>query len=234
AADGFAGPRIYYAFCYPPGGGALLRRVSLDGSLLGDTSLAALGTEAVGLGRVSAPTGKWFIWNPFGRTIARLDPVTGVVEATATVPAMTSSTSRDGLVGSLGRGIGEWLAPGATAKMYLDPSIAVSPDGTRVYVLGVNSTRMEEMGGSSGVWVLDATSLRVVDRWGPTADFTSLRLSEDGRWVFAAGMPEFDAQGNRNDWPASVTAYDARTGQVRLIAGDLGQEWLFFASSGRP
>jgi hypothetical protein len=234
AGDGFASSTIYYAFCYPSGGRHVLRRVTLEGRDLGDISLHALGDG--GSGRVhDETTGKWFIWSPFARTIIRLDPATGRVEAIATLAMGTAGrTGPEALLASLGRRVGEWLAPVAMAKMYLDPSIALSPDGTRLYVLGVSSSSFEQMGGSTGVWVLDARSLSVVDHWRPTADFTSLLLSEDGRWAFAAGMPEFDAQGNRNDWPASVTAYDAATGNVRLIVGDLGQEWLFFASPRNP
>ena len=123
-----------------------------------------------------------------------------------------------------GRPVGQWLAPAAAAKTILQPSIALSPDGSRAYALGV--TRPERTdAGSTGVDVFDTVAMRAIDHWAPPADLVSVGVSPDGRLVYVAGAPEVDASGaQRLGAPASLIVFDASDGSVRLIAGSLGLE----------
>jgi hypothetical protein len=87
----------------------------------------------------------------------------------------------------------------------------------------------EDPGRPTGIWVIDTEQLAVIDRWEPIADFISLRLSADGTVVYAAGVPMAGANGEpAPSVEASVTGYDASDGTVRVIAGTLGRDWIYF------
>jgi hypothetical protein len=168
-----------------------------------------------------------FMWDPIVARLARIDLRTGVVDGatgTAAVPAMSPLDA----VASVGRQIGRWLAPPAAAKVLLQPALVASADGTRIYGLGVDGLGGDGGGGSRGIFAFDPRSLEPVGHWAPTADLTSLAISPDGRFVYAAGQEGVDAAGHQAAYPASVTVYDTTDGSVRLIAGNLGSVGLFF------
>ena len=228
-SDGAFATNDVYAQVCSVAGKTVLRRVAPDGSALGDTDLAALGIgETVlyfgaGLTVGSAPVG--FVWDPFSRSLVKIDRATGEVVAKTTLPGPTAATD-DPLAG-LVRSVGAWLAPTALAKMFLDPALAVSPDGTRLYLIGTNATSFTDVSaGSAGIWVVDTGTLGVLDHWRPTADFVSIAASRDGRFVYAAGLPDVGPDGQTAPFQASITVFDAATGRVRAIAGALGRDWL--------
>ncbi len=97
----------------------------------------------------------------------------------------------------------------------------LSADGKRLYALGVTGTDLTDAGGSAGIFTFDADPLRFDANLRPTADFSSLAVSPDGTLVYAAGMEGSDAGGHQTNQPASLTAYDAATGAVRAIFGNL-------------
>ena len=180
-----------------------------DPSVDGDTT--ALGGD----GRVL------YAWNPATSTMTRIDLGSGdrVDRAVGATTAARSPLNA----------FGDWLAPSVAAKSILRGAVVPSADGRRVYVLGVAAgPDSSELSGSAGVIVLDAATLNVIDRWAPTADFVSLTLSSDGRFLYAAGMPGVDANGRRSAQSASVTVFDTSDGSVRLIAGELGTDLLTF------
>ena len=216
---GFITSTTYDEICYLDSG-AILRRVDLAGRLLGDTSLGGANGVGFGLGTVADPTRHLlYAWDPFGRRLLRIDLTTGQITGTGTVPAPSADTDP---LSAAARALGDWLSPPAEAKTYLSPSLAISPDGSRLYALGTAAADPTSVsGGSTGVWVFDSASLAVLDHWAPQADYISLALNVDGTLVLAAGMPGADAAGIQNDQAASVTIYDAATGAVRAIAGQV-------------
>ena len=114
----------------------------------------------------------------------------------------------------------------------MDPALALSPDGSRIYALATTATNMTEGSASSaGILVLDAWTLRLVGHWRPLADLVSIRVSDDGRFVYAIGSAGGNDSGDR--WQASLTVHDAGTGEVREIVGNLGDNWLMFPNPGR-
>jgi hypothetical protein len=206
------------------GGGAqtTVRRIGPDGASLGDTTAShAAGIDGA-TSAVSPDGTALFVWNPQTLVLSRIDLASGVV-STAQGPAPTAQAN--GPLAALGR----WLAPSAAAKMLLRSGIVFSPDGSRVYALGVKGASFESSG-SSGLFVFDAQAPKFVGRWEPTADFVSLAVSPDGRFVYAAGMPAFDASGNNTSQPASITVFNAADGTVRLIAGQLSYGLITFAA----
>jgi DNA-binding beta-propeller fold protein YncE len=203
----------------------IVRRLALDGSRLDDTRVAGRSGIDGDMTAVS-PDGRYvFVWNPVSATLTRVDLATA---ETATGQGDIPAAGARGPLAAFG----DWLAPTAAAKSLLRGGVVVSPDGSRVYAIGVNAEATgPEAGGSTGVFVFDAASLASVGRWDPTADFASLAVSADGQLVYAAGLSGVDATGNSNShFSASITVFDARDGAVRLIAGQLGGEMLSFAA----
>lgn len=133
-------------------------------------------------------------------------------------------------VAALGRRVGQWIAPPVAAKSQLLPGMVLSPDGTRVYAIGVSSPGATDRG-SSGIFAFDASSLARLGSWAPTADFASIAVSADGLFVYAAAQGGIDAAGRTSPNGSSVTVFDTSDGSVRLIAGALGSSDLWFANS---
>jgi hypothetical protein len=206
------------------GGGTqtTVRRIGPDGVSLGDTT----ASHAVGIDgdttAVSPDGAALLVWNPQTLVLSRVDLASGAV-STAQGPAPTARA--DGPLAALGR----WLAPSAAAKMLLRSGIVFSPDGSRVYALGIKGASPESAG-SAGLYVFDAKAPSFVARWEPTADFISLAVSPDGQFVYAAGMPAFDAGGDNTSQPASITVFNAADGTVRLIAGQVSNGLITFAA----
>jgi hypothetical protein len=205
-----------------------VRRVGLDGSEAWRTPIPR-GQSEVGGGPLAARWGNAvFLWDPVAASIARVDLASG--ELTTSQPATAAGTGPLDAVAALGRRVGHWIAPSALAKVHLDPGLVVSPDGSRVYAIGVTSSNPEGSG-STGVFVFDAASLERLGNWDPTADFTSIAISADSRFVYASGQGGVNADGVASRNGASVTVFDASDGSVRLIAGTLGSAEIWFANS---
>jgi hypothetical protein len=225
-SGGWANNVTFYTVCSDP---AVFRSFRLDGSLVVETAMgpgAAVPEIVPGSSDiVDRATGRLFHWNASSRTLTRIDLATGRVTGTATAAQARTGPANpaDGLA-ALGRSVGQWLAPAAAAKTILQPSIALSPDGSRAYALGVTSPATTDAG-STGVDVFDTVAMHAIDHWAPLADLVSVGTSPDGRYVYVAGAPEVDATGARRiGAPASLIVFDASDGTVRLIAGALGLE----------
>jgi len=206
----------------------VIRRIASNGSLIGDVTVSS--AVADGMTSAVSPDGSAiFIWNPWSMTLTRVDLATGRT-TTGQAPPPTATTTN--LLTALGR----WLAPAVEAKVRLQSGIAVSPDGTRVYALGVRGVdgSGDATAGSSGVLVFDGATAAPVGQWSPTADFVSLAVSPDGAFVYAAGAPGVDAVGSLTNQPASITVFNAADGSARLVAGQLGSGFVTFPATTLP
>ncbi len=220
ADDGFASSSIYFAICAPDN---VLREVSLDGTPIGDS--AALPGGGTG-GLIDRAGGAYLGWDPMGGFLARVDLATRQV----TSHAIGSTASGEGPLEALGQRLRDWLVPSIAAKVFLSPAMVLSPDGTRLYVLGVGTQAGGSDLGSTGIWVVDPRTLEVVAHWPPTGDFTSMALSADGAELYAAAS-SVGSNGTTTVYvPASVTVFDTRNGTVKAIAGQLGEGMLRFAT----
>jgi hypothetical protein len=217
----------YYLICGEQAGGLTVRRFGLDGSAIGDTALPRTDREFSGGSLVARSGNSVFIWDPVAEVLSRVDLGTGSL--TSSQSAASSEGGPADAIGAIGRRIGNWIAPAALAKLLLDPGIVVSPDGGRVYAIGVGSPGPAGRG-STGIYAFDATSLAQVGHWDPTADFISIAVSADGEFVYASALGGVDADGVASRNGASVTVFDATDGSVRLIAGKLGSTDLWFAN----
>ena len=177
--------------------------------------------------------GRLWLWDPFGWWLTRVDLASGATQ-TRQLQRPTASAAGDELGGLL-QGLWAWFAPSAEAKMLIQPAMAFSPEAKRLYLVASASPSPQDGAGSAGILVIDPDTLDVLDRWAPFADVGSIAVSADGRFVYAAGLPGVDASGAvARTWEASLAAYDACTGEVRLIVGRLGSSWLFFRATDDP
>lgn len=229
----FASADVLVATC---GSAGVLRRVDpRDGRSLGDVPVDGLAGGFAVL--ASAPDGRRYVWLPLARTLVEVDAVGGRVLRSATIDGLTGAvqpSTGDPLaaLADIGRRLGRWIAPPAVAKSILWPAIAISPDGSRLYLLGVSGDDASGgWTGSTGVHVVDTATLTEVATWAPTADWQSIAVGGDGSLVYLVSAPDraVDASGAVVDDPgrlASLTVVDAPTGEVRVIAGQLDGPFL--------
>src|SRR5439155_8780308 len=141
-----------------------IRRLHPDGSLAGETTVVSAPID--GSTSVVSPDGAFlYLWNPLSSELTRIELATG--EATKTKAPAAAITTADPL-GAFGR----WLAPSVAAKNFLEPGIAISPDGTRIYALGVQGLDHGDLGGSAGLVVFDVGSILAPGRCPSTGEFT--------------------------------------------------------------
>ncbi|MBF6604103.1 MAG: hypothetical protein IVW53_00775 [Chloroflexi bacterium] len=220
--EGWATAQSYYVVCGGPASGFMV--FDRAGRIVASQVFAGSGqpseTWFAGSDVVDRTAGLLYHWDPFARTLTRVDLATGRITGTATAAkADTGGGGPLGVLGDLGRTIAGWIAPQATAKVFLQPGLALAPDGSRIYALGVASSGS----GSSGVDVFDTRTMTQLDHWAPVADLGSIAVSPDGKYVYVAGTPG----GNSSQtYPASLEVYDASTGALHLVAGDLGSDYL--------
>ena len=203
----------------------VLRRITAEGGVAPDVRVA--GGEGIDgdTTALSADRSALFVWDPASARLTRVNLATGEI------------TRGDGLSARADAGplaaLGHWLAPPALAKSLLRGSVIVSPDGARVYAIGIRQGVDErDLTGSAGIFVFDAMTLESRGIWQPTADFVSLAISPDSRFVYAAGLPGIDFMGRqRLDQQASITVFDSRDGSIRLVAGELGGDMITFPSA---
>ena len=228
ADSGAIDATTYWILCLTPAGPLAVERHRTDGSTIDTTAVpgARSGLEQSSL--VVRQGDQLFIWDPIAARLARFDVRTATMDSAAgTALAPPRPGSPLDAIADLGRQVGRWIAPTAAAKIFLEPALVVSPDGSRVYGLGVEAPVGESGGASRGVYAFDADSLEPVGHWAPTADLVSLAISPDGQFVYAAGRAGVDAAGASAPYQASITVYATSDGSVRLIAGALGDGLMF-------
>jgi hypothetical protein len=166
-----------------------------------------------------------YLWQPTSHVLHRLDLDQGRGDRIEVDP--------DSTVGGLGTGPGgppsrkqpHWSTLQSDLRPWNMPQMIAEPGGSRLFALGSVQGRRGDGGpdfASTGVWVFDAREFSVVDRWAPLTGYNSLALSDDGRWLMAAGIPGVDADGKPATWQASLTILDAADGRPALQLGSLG------------
>jgi hypothetical protein len=186
----------YYAECWDVDRPITVRRFAPDGRLVSATVLPGVTPNLDET--VAAPSGRvLYQWDPFAMVLSRIDLLTGELSA------------------------GEPQGSNPTGRTNSNNLLVVSADGTRVYALGIESdSRARD---STGVFAFDASTLAPLGHWAAQADFDSMAVSDDGRFVYAAGSGGPTAAGNPGaEFGASITAYNTSDGSVAVLAGRLG------------
>jgi hypothetical protein len=196
-----------------------VRRLTADGVSLGDVPIGAARTDGTSAASTVVDRARRSVvmWDPFRHLLSRVDVDDGRVHEGVVSESMLPGDRRPS-----GRG---WIG--------VDPGLVASVHGTRLFALGLSSGP-SEVGTSTGVWVFDAETLELLDHWEPRALLTSLAVSADGRFVYASSAAGYDIDGRENPrWPASVTVYDATTGEIVVLYGRIGEgQWLSFQAAG--
>lgn len=194
----------------PLGSSYTVRRIDLAGQSAGHIPLGNIFSDYYPTPLIDPARKALYIWNPGKHMISRVELPDGTITE-ATVPEAELPGDGEPLGG---------------AYIGAEPSVVLSPDGRKLYAIGVRRGD-SEVGSSSGIWVFDADSLELTDHWPAPAFFVSLAVSADGRFVYASGAPNFEPSGRRSGWPSSMTVYDAENGQVEVIHGQVGRDfWL--------
>ena len=215
----FADADLVVQVCSPPptpesGQFWSVRRLTTEGESLENWPIGAVRADAsAAFSLVDRERRAVYLWDAFRHLVSRVDIDTGRATEGVVEEAL--------LPGDRGPGDRGWIG--------LEPGLVTSPDGTRLYALGLESGT-GNASHSTGVWVFDANTLELLDHWQQRALLTSLAVSDDGRFVFAAGAAGYDADGNENHrWRASVTVYRATTGEIALLYGNIGEgQWIGF------
>jgi hypothetical protein len=102
--------------------------------------------------------------------------------------------------------------------------MAASPVGDRLYAVGFDPTSNQDSGGpaSRGIYVIDRSTLALVDRWAPAADYVAVSTLPDGL-VAASGMPGIQTDGQMAPWQGSLTIHQPADGRVLVRFGQLGE-----------
>ena len=147
----------------------------LPARVVGDVQVVGTGGIDAELVAPSPDGRSVFVWDPSTLAITRVDLATG----STTIGHGTTGTAA-AATGPLAA-LGGWLAPTAAAKSVLRGGVVVSPDGTRVYAIGVQATAgVGGPSGSSGVFAFDATTLARSRT--TTRPRTSSRIAVSRRW----------------------------------------------------
>ncbi len=199
-------------------GGLHVRRIGPDGESLGDVPITSPSFD--GRGPISVVVDRsrraLFAWHHQHHELVRVDLDDGRVTKAAVSRSMLREVGR---------------SPGGRGYIGGDPGLVRSLDGRRLFAIGVTGAPSGGTDVPSGIWVFDTDSLQLVDHWEPRAFLWSLAVSRDGRFVYAAGAAGIDVDGRENAWPASVTVYDASTGEIQVIHGAVTRDsWLGFVT----
>ena len=224
---GLIDPTRYYVVCSTPDARLLIKRTATDGTAIDETPIPGGSTGLETSSLVVRQGDQLFVWNPVMTRLVRFDLRTGVVDS-ATGTALAPTTSPGDAIAALGRQLGRWLAPPVAAKVLLEPALVISPDGKRIYGLGIDPLGVDGNIGSRGIYAFDTESFTPIAHWTTTVDLDSLAISPDGRFVYAAGLAGVDSSGRAVSNEASITVYDTTDGTVRLVAGKLGVGGLLF------
>jgi hypothetical protein len=215
-AEGWARPGLVGAACPDASGRWELRRWDGAGSDLDPISLGGtFDVEGIAI-RLDASSGRVIGWDPYGHRLTTVDVGDGSIE-----------------VAPPGGGPPDYPASGV--PQFPSPlhgssgALALSRAGDRAFALG--EATVDDRSGptgalphvrSTGVWVIDLATMRIVDHWPATARFHQVVASSSGREVLVAGLPGVDADGRGHPGQlGSLTIFDAATGDIRLIAGQL-------------
>lgn len=166
-----------------------------------------------------------YFWSPVGHLLDRIDLASARVDRVSVDPDVESDPPASG---TEPRRAPDWTTFTSDFVPWSSPQLFGEPGGERIFALGLvegpPETDRGSSFGSSGIWVFDAATLQLIDRWPAAAAYTALDLTRDGRWMVAIGQEGVDTAGKPSAWPYSVTVHDARDGRLALQAGDVGND----------
>jgi hypothetical protein len=162
-----------------------------------------------------------YAWDPNQLTIVRIDVRTLATETVTFDPAARAAS---GVAPGGGTDRPEWRDVDSAVQQSWFSQIAGGPDGSRLVALGFEPFTPEASNQASrGIFVLDRSTLALVERWAPAADYIGISALPSGL-IAATGLPGVDAQGREAPWQGSLTIHDPADGRIVVRFGQLGQD----------
>ena len=196
--------------------------LDLDGRLAGTTEVTLGVNGYIGPILFDRANGKAYLWDATGLTITRIDVRSLAVEQ-ITFDRLARSSS--GLAPAGGFAPVDWHGADSAVRQSGFTNITGGLDGERLYAIGFDPESAGDSGNqaSRGVFVIDRSTLALVDRWAPAADYVAVTALPGGL-VAAAGMPGVKEDGHVAPWEASLTIYDEVDGRIVVRFGQLGND----------
>jgi hypothetical protein len=229
---GFATPAIVAEGCDTLSASLEIRRYDLAGRDLGSTvgdPPEPHANEAL----LDSMHGVAYTWDPVGHLLLAIDLADGAWRST-TVGKPTGATENPAeiVIEAARPSPGPatvWSNGRPATDVPRDRTLVGSPDGRLLYAAGFGA----RPGSSSGIWVFDTQTLKVIEHWPARTAYTSVTLFENGRWLAAVGRPGVTAGGGPAEWGTSMTIHETLTGRQVLLLGDLAvDEPLTFPGPG--
>jgi hypothetical protein len=157
---------------FDPATGALLDRVALDfGTAFEISQQAGLSHDGKRL----------YIFDAVSSRMAVVDLVARQLVTSATVDTSIVGSADGSLLGRAWGALGNLFVSDASAKISFWGNLQLSPDGSRLYAIGIDAQREAP----AGVLVIETAGWQVVDHWLDDQHPIKLILSGDGSRLYA-------------------------------------------------
>jgi hypothetical protein len=186
---------------------------SLDSGTVTDRVELGFGTgfEISQQTAVSADGRLLYIFDSTSGKLATVDLVERRLVGTATVDMSIVQGSRGSLLGRAWDAVKGVFVEGAAAKIPFTGSMQISPDGSRLYAIGISGR--DEV--PDGVLVIDTSSWQVVDHWLAGEHPIQIVSSTGGRYLYALMVP----WANQGD--SGMRIIDTTRGEEVVVNDDL-------------
>jgi hypothetical protein len=195
--------------------------VGPDGGAAGKVSIVPAADGYFSEPLFDRANGQVYVWDASGLSISRIDTHSLGVETAIFDAGAQAATGHP--VGG-GRAKPAWHDADSAVQQLGFSQLAGGLKDDRIYALGVEQQAgFDSLGqGSLGVFVIDRSTLALVDRWAPAADYLSVAALADGS-IAASGMAGLDETGHEAPWQSSLTIYDPAEGRILARFGQLGE-----------
>jgi len=171
---------------------------------------------------IDAAGGRVFVWSPERRAIGRVDVATGAMASRAygfgdSAASLSPTEPRPNPVNDPVR----WTDIAGAADVFTRHTLVGSPDGLVLFAIGSGRRGSADLPASTGIWVIDADTLELVDVWAPAAYYADIALTHDGEYLVALGLSGVNEAGVPAPWPPSIAFHRARNGLVVEIIGSI-------------
>jgi hypothetical protein len=189
----------------------IARTFDIDGRLTRTTVLPDAGDYGYVEPLVDAAHGQVFLWDQLGLRVVRFDVADGSFRSATFDPA----SSGTGAAPAAGGPRPAWHDAESALQQSPYTVLTGSLDGGRLFATGFQPRGTSDFYGerSLGVFVIDATTLELVQHWAPVANDSSLTVLSDDR-IAVSGQPGMNAAGDQAPWQGSVTIREIADGSV--------------------
>ena len=195
--------------------------IDLDGRLTASAQIRLTTEQFYGAPLFDRANGQLYAWDPNGLAITRIDVHSGAV-ARATFDPLTPTS--EGLAPGGGSAPPDWHDSDSAVKLNGWGAMAGSPEGDRMYAVAFGPPGSSDPVAqpSRGIFVIDPSTLALVDRWAPAANYFAVAALPNGL-VAASGMPGIQVDGSFAPWQGSLTIHEAPDGRILERFGQLGE-----------